>query len=162
MKSKRIAELGLMIALAFVLGYLENLLPLQIGIPGAKLGLANVVTLLAIIRLGPKEAMAVAIARAILSGFTFGSLYSMLYSLAGGILSTLIMWGLSKGNRFSIIGVSVAGGVAHNIGQLFVAMIVLKSLDLKFYSGFLTLCGVATGALIGVICITVLKNIRTN
>lgn len=162
MKNKRMAELGLMIALAFVLGYLESLLPLQLGIPGAKLGLANVVTLIAIIRLGPKEAMTVAVVRAVLSGFTFGSLYSMIYSLAGGILSTLIMWGINKSKRFSVIGVSVAGGVAHNIGQLFVAMFVLKSIDLKFYSGFLTICGIATGVFIGVICITVLKNIRTN
>lgn len=162
MKSKKIAELGLLIALAFVLGYLESLIPFTIGIPGAKLGLANVVTLIAIVRLGLKDAVAVTFARAVLTGMTFGSLYSMIYSLAGGILSSIVMWALSRFKKFSMIGVSVAGGVFHNFGQLCVAMIILKSLDLKYYLGFLTVCGVVTGVFIGIICITVMKNIRTN
>ncbi|MBR3772377.1 MAG: Gx transporter family protein [Clostridium sp.] len=162
MKSKKIAELGLLIALAFVLGYLESLIPFTIGIPGAKLGLANVVTLIAIVRLGLKDAVAVIFARAVLTGMTFGSLYSMIYSLAGGILSSIVMWALSRFKKFSMIGVSVAGGVFHNFGQLCVAMIILKSLDLKYYLGFLTVCGVVTGVFIGIICITVMKNIRTN
>ena len=161
MKSKRVAELGLLIALAFVLGYLESLIPFNIGIPGAKLGLANIVTLIAIVRLGSKDALAVAVARAVLSGLTFGSMYSMLYSLAGGVLSTIVMCFLNRTKRFGMIGVSVTGGVTHNIGQLLVAMFVLKSIDLKYYSGFLIICGILTGVLTGIICITVMKNIRT-
>lgn len=162
MKSKRIAELGLMIALAFVLSYLESLIPLQLGIPGAKLGLANIVTLIAIARLGLKDAMAVAVARAILSGITFGSLYSMLFSLAGGIVSAFIMGKMIRIKSFGMIGISVVGGVSHNLGQLCVAMVVLKSLDLKFYAGFLILCGIITGVITGVICMLVLENIRAN
>lgn len=162
MKSSKVAQMGLMIALAFVLSYLESLLPIQLGIPGAKLGLANIVVLIAIVQFGEKEALFLTIARTVLSGLTFGSLYSMAYSLSGGILSTIIMSLMHKFKKFSIIGISVAGGVTHNMGQLLIAMIVLKSLDLKYYTGFLTLCGVLTGVIIGIVCRSVLKNIRTN
>ena len=161
MKSSKIAQMGLMIALAFVLSYLESLLPIQLGIPGAKLGLANIVVLIAIVQIGEKEALFLTVARAVLSGLTFGSLYSMAYSLSGGVLSTILMSFMHKVKKFSIIGMSVAGGVSHNMGQLIIAMLVLKSLDLKYYSGFLTLCGILTGVLTGLVCKNVLKNIRT-
>lgn len=161
MKSSKIAQMGLMIALAFVLSYLESLLPIQLGIPGAKLGLANIVVLIAIVQIGEKEALFLTVARAVLSGLTFGSLYSMAYSLSGGVLSTILMSFMHKVKKLSIIGISVAGGVSHNMGQLIIAMLVLKSLDLKYYSGFLTLCGILTGVLTGLVCKNVLKNIRT-
>lgn len=161
MKSSKIAQMGLMIALAFVLSYLESLMPIQLGIPGVKLGLANIVVLIAIVQFGEKEALFLTAARAVLSGITFGSLYSMAYSLSGGMLSVILMSFMHKMKKFSIIGISVVGGVSHNIGQLIIAMLVLKSLDLKYYSGFLTLCGILTGILTGLICKTVLKNIRT-
>lgn len=161
MKSSKIAQMGLMIALAFVLSYLESLLPIQIGIPGAKLGLANIVVLIAIVQFGEKEALFLTVARTVLSGITFGSLYSMAYSLSGGILSTILMSFMHKVKKFSIIGISVAGGVTHNMGQLVIAMLVLKSLDLKYYSGFLILCGILTGVLTGLVCKSVLRNIRT-
>ena len=161
MKSSKIAQMGLMIALAFVLSYLESLLPIQIGIPGAKLGLANIVVLIAIVQFGEKEALFLTVARAVLSGLTFGSLYSMAYSLSGGVLSTILMSFMHKVKKFSIIGISVVGGVTHNMGQLVIAMLVLKSLDLKYYSGFLILCGILTGVLTGLVCKSVLQNIRT-
>lgn len=161
MKNSKIAQMGLMIALAFVLSYLESLMPIQLGIPGVKLGLANIVVLIAIVQFGEKEALFLTAARAVLSGITFGSLYSMAYSLSGGMLSVILMSFMHKMKKFSIIGISVVGGVSHNIGQLIIAMQVLKSLDLKYYSGFLTLCGILTGILTGLICKTVLKNIRT-
>ena len=161
MKSSKIPQMGLMIALAFVLSYLESLLPIQIGIPGAKLGLANIVVLIAIVQFGEKEALFLTVARTVLSGITFGSLYSMAYSLSGGILSTILMSFMHKVKKFSIIGISVVGGVTHNMGQLVIAMLVLKSLDLKYYSGFLILCGILTGVLTGLVCKSVLQNIRT-
>ncbi len=162
MKSSKVAQMGLLIALAFVLSYLEGLLPLQLGIPGAKLGLANIVLLFAIVQFSEKDALMLTIVRTFLTGFTFGSIYSMAYSLSGGVLSTIFMALMHKSKKFSIIGISVTGGVIHNIGQLIVAMIVLKTLDLRFYLGFLILCGVLTGFLIGVISSVILKNIRTN
>ena len=85
----------------------------------------------------------------------------MAYSLSGGVLSTILMSFMHKVKKFSIIGISVAGGVSHNMGQLIIAMLVLKSLDLKYYSGFLTLCGILSGVLTGLVCKSVLKNIRT-
>ena len=160
MKNSKIAQMGLMIALAFVLSYLESLMPIQLGIPGVKLGLANIVVLIAIVQFGEKEALFLTAARAVLSGITFGSLYSMAYSLSGGMLIVILMSFMHKMKKFSIIGISVVGGVSHNIGQLIIAMLVLKSLDLKYYSGFLTLCGILTGILTGLIFKTLLKNIR--
>lgn len=162
MKNSTIAKMGLMVALAFILSYLESLLPFQLGIPGAKLGLANIVTLTAIVQIGSKEAFFLMLVRTVLTGFTFGSLYSMAYSLAGGLFSILIMSIMYKSRRFSIIGISIAGGVVHNLGQLVVAMAVLKSLDLKYYAGFLVLCGVVTGLLIGIICSSLQKNLSSH
>lgn len=162
MKSSKIAQMGLLIALAFVLSYLETLIPIQIGIPGVKLGLANIVVIIAIVQFGEKEAFFLTIVRAILSGFTFGSLYSMVYSLSGGILSTLFMSFMHKFKIFSIIGISVAGGVVHNMGQLLVAMIVLRTVDLRYYSGVLVLSGALTGILVGVVSNSVLKYLRLN
>lgn len=161
MKNSTIAKMGLMVALAFILSYLESLLPFQLGIPGAKLGLANIVTLTAIMQFGSKEAFFLMLVRTVLTGFTFGSLYSMAYSLAGGLFSIFIMSIMYKSRRFSIIGISIAGGVVHNLGQLLVAMAVLKSLDLKYYTGFLILCGVVTGLLIGIICSSLQKNLSS-
>lgn len=162
MKSHKVAQLGLLLALAFVLSYLESLFPFHLGIPGAKLGLANIVILITIVQFGSKEALFLSVVRALLSGFTFGSLYSMAYSLSGGIFSTIIMSIMHKLKKFSIIGISVTGGVVHNMGQLLVAILVLKSLDLKYYSGFLVVCGIITGLLTGIICVIVLKNIKSN
>lgn len=161
MKNYKIAQMGLMIALAFILGYLESLFPLSLGIPGVKLGLANIVVLIAIVQFGTKDAMLLAFVRAVLTGFTFGNLYYMLYSLSGGLLSAFVMSLMHKTKKFSIIGISVTGGVMHNIGQLAVAMIVLKSLDLKYYLGFLTICGILTGVLTGIVSMTVLKSLKT-
>lgn len=161
MKSKKVAQMGLMIALAFVLGYLESLFPIQMGVPGMKLGLANIVVLIAIIKYKPSDALFLAVVRAVLTGLTFGTLYSMAYSLSGGILSTIIMLIMHKFKKFSIIGISVVGGVMHNMGQLMVASVVLKSLDLKYYAGFLIVCGVITGALTGTVCMVIQKNLRS-
>lgn len=160
MNSSKIAQMGLLVALAFILSYVESLIPLQIGIPGVKLGLANIVVLIAIVQFGEKEAFFLAVVRAVLSGFTFGSLYSMAYSLSGGILSTLIMNFMHKIKKFSIIGISVTGGVVHNMGQLMVAMLVLRSADLKYYAGFLILSGILTGLFVGIVSNSTLKHLK--
>lgn len=161
MKSYKVAQMGLLIALAFILGYLESLIPIHIGIPGVKLGLANIVVLIAIVKFEPKDVITLAVVRAVLSGLTFGTLYSMAYSLSGGLLSAFIMLIMHKFKKFSIISISVVGGVTHNIGQLLVASVVLKSLDLRYYSGFLIICGCITGILTGIIAVTVLRYLKT-
>jgi len=161
MKSKKVAQMGLLVALAFILGYLESLFPIQVGIPGVKLGLANIVVLIAIVKYQSSDALFLAVVRAVLTGLTYGTLYSMAYSLSGGLISTIIMILMHKFKKFSIIGISVVGGVMHNIGQLIVASVLLKSLDLRYYAGFLIICGVITGALTGTVCTAVQKNVKS-
>lgn len=151
MKTKRIACLGLFIALAFVLSYVEYLLPLNIGIPGAKVGLANLVVMVALYTVGKKDAALLSIVRVVLVGFTFGNLAMMLYSMAGALLSFVVMLIAKRTKLFSITGVSVLGGVFHNVGQIIVAMFVLETASLLYYLPFLIVIGTISGIVIGVI-----------
>ena len=151
MKTKRIACLGLFIALAFVLSYVEYLLPLNIGIPGAKVGLANLVVMVALYTLGKKDAALLSVVRVVLVGFTFGNLAMMLYSMAGALLSFIVMLIAKRTRLFSITGVSVLGGVFHNVGQIIVAMFVLETSSLLYYLPFLIVIGTISGIVIGVI-----------
>lgn len=160
MNAKRIAEIGMMVGLAMVLSYLESLLPVSLGIPGVKLGLSNVVTLFALYRCGSGPAFGIAVTRIVLCGVTFGSFSAMLYSLAGGLLSYLVMLLLKKTDRFSVYGVSVAGGVFHNIGQVAVAAWVLQTSLLFYYIPFLLIAGTIAGVCIGVVCGGVIKRIQ--
>ncbi|MDD7268123.1 MAG: Gx transporter family protein [Lachnospiraceae bacterium] len=150
-KSKRFATIGLLTALAFIFSYLESLLPVPLPVPGVKLGLANLVVLVALYIPGAKEAFALFIVRILLVGFTFGSPSTLLFSLAGGLLSFVVMWLLSRFEGFSIIGVSVAGGIMHNVGQLLTAAVVVKSGSLLYYMPVLLIAGVLTGLAIGLI-----------
>lgn len=149
MKTHKIAQIGMLVALAMVFSYLESLLPISLGIPGIKLGLSNVVTIFALYQCNVLVALGIALVRIILCGFTFGSLSTMLYSLAGGMLSLLVMVVLKKTKKFSIYGVSIAGGVSHNVGQLLVAACVLRTGLLVYYLPFLLVAGCVAGAAIG-------------
>ena len=151
MKTKRIACLGLFIALAFVLSYVEFLLPLNIGIPGAKVGLANLVVMVALYTLGKKDAALLSFVRVVLVGLTFGNLAMLLYSLTGAILSFLAMLIAKRTKLFSITGVSVLGGVFHNVGQIIVAMLVLETGSLLYYLPFLIVIGTISGVVIGLL-----------
>ena len=147
--AKTVALLAMMIALALVFSYVETLIPINFGIPGVKLGLANLVIVAALYLIGGKEAFLVSVVRIFLSGFMFGNLFSILYSLAGAALSLTVMELLKKHSGFSLIGISVAGGVTHNIGQLIVAMIVVSNTSLMIYAPALLVAGVLAGILIG-------------
>lgn len=148
---EKIAYLGVLAALAILFGYIESLIPFYFGIPGMKLGLANIMTVVVLYLLGTWEAAVVSVVRILVVSLLFGSSYSLLYSLAGGVLSLVIMILLKHVKRFSILGVSLAGGVMHNVGQLLVAMIVVKEIRLTFYAPFLMIAGAITGMLIGII-----------
>lgn len=150
-KKSRVAFLGMLLGLAFVLAYVESLIPFFIGIYGIKLGLANLVVMIALYNLGNKEAFIIAVARIVLVGFTFGNLFSMLYSLAGGLLSYAVMLLGKKSNFFSMKGVSVLGGIFHNVGQILVAMWVVENEKILFYLPVLIISGVLTGAMIGIL-----------
>ena len=156
---KKIAFYGLLIALAFVLSYIESLIPVFIAIPGAKLGLTNLVVLIALERFGKKDAFIINMIRILLVGFTFGNTFSLLYSFAGGILSFLIMILLKKTKKFSLVGTSVGGGVGHNIGQIIVAAFVLETGALVYYLPFLLVIGTVAGVIIGILSAEIIKRL---
>ncbi len=149
--TKRVALGGMLVALAFVFGYIEFLLPLPFGIPGMKLGLANLVVLLCLYTMGAPLTAVVSLIRILLAGFTFGSVSGMLYSLAGGTLSFLIMWLCYRREHFSPIGVSMLGGILHNLGQLLVAFVMLGASGVIYYLPPLLITGAVTGFLIGTV-----------
>lgn len=149
-KIKSIALFGMMVALAFTFSYLESLIPFDFAIPGVKLGLANLVVVVALYTMKPGEALCIVIIRIFLAGLTFGNAYSLAYSLCGGLLSYAVML-LFKKTRLSIIGVSMLGGISHNIGQIIVAAIVLGTARIAYYLPVLLVSGVATGLAIGIV-----------
>ena len=160
MKTNRIAFLGLLVALAFVLSYVEMLLPISMGIPGAKIGLANLVVMVAIYTIGPKNAFILSIVRVVLVGLTFGNMAMMIYSLAGAMLSFIAMIIGRKTKLFSIIGVSVLGGVFHNVGQIIVAIIALDATSLVNYFPFLAVIGTISGIVIGIVSGMITERIK--
>lgn len=160
MKTNKIAYLGLLIALAFVFSYVEFLLPINLGIPGAKLGLANLVIIVAMYTIREKEAFVLSMIRIVLVGFTFGSMSSMLYSFAGGILSFAVMVLAKKTKKLSATGVSVLGGIFHNIGQILLAMLVLETASLVAYLPLLLIVGCVSGVVIGLLGAMVTMRIR--
>ena len=157
--NKRIAYYGLLVALAFIFSYVESLIPLNFGIPGIKLGLANLVVIIALYMFGIKEAAAVSFIRIVLVGFTFSSVAAMVYSLAGGILSLLVMIIAKKSDKLSTLGVSVLGGVFHNVGQIIVAMKVLETESLIYYLPVLMVSGIVAGVVIGILAAEVIKRL---
>ena len=158
--AKTVALLAMMIALALVFSYVETLIPINFGIPGVKLGLANLVIVAALYLIGGKEAFLVSVVRIFLSGFMFGNLASIMYSLAGGLLSLAVMLILKKTDKLSILAVSVLGGICHNIGQLIVAILVVENLKLIFYVPVLLISGFVTGLLIGIVSRVILPAVR--
>lgn len=156
----RAAYFGVFTALALMFSYIETMIPIQFGVPGIKLGFANIMIVIMLYKSSAKEALLLSIVRIMLSGFLFGNLSSILYSIAGGVLSLGIMTLLKKQGGFSVIGVSVAGGVSHNVGQLIVAMLVVETYQVGYYFPVLLVAGVLTGLGIGVVSQEVLKRIK--
>ncbi|MDD3795838.1 MAG: Gx transporter family protein [Lachnospiraceae bacterium] len=147
--NRKIAYLGIFSSLAIIFGYIETLIPVFAGVPGMKLGLANLAVLFILYRYSYKEAFLVSVIRIIVIGFLFGNMFSILYSLAGAVLSLTVMTLIKRKSDFSIIGVSVAGGVSHNAGQLLAAMLIVGNTSLLYYAPVLLISGVLTGLLIG-------------
>ena len=149
-KPKTIALLGICTTIALVLAWLEAMLPpLFAAVPGIKMGLPNIILVFLLYRRGPDFAALVSFLRVVLITLLFGNAMALIYSLAGGALSMLLMWLLSRLQWFSTVGVSVAGGVAHNIGQVLMAMLLLETPQLGYYLVVLTITGTAAGILVG-------------
>ena len=146
-----------MAALAIILGYVEMLLPVFFVVPGMKLGLANLVTVFVLYRYRAKEAAVISLIRIVVIGFLFANLFSILYSLAGAALSLLCMTAARRFSGLSIVGVSILGGVTHNLGQLIVAALVVENGNVFYYFPALLISGLVTGALIGIVTGEILK-----
>ena len=159
MSQKKISYIGLFSAVAIIFGYVESLIPFFAGIPGMKLGLANLAVLFILDAYSWKEAALVSAIRIFVIGFLFGNMFNILYSLAGAALSLAVMTFLKKKSDFSILGISVAGGVSHNIGQLIIAVFVTSSSAFLYYAPVLLISGVITGLLIGILTREVRKRI---
>ena len=150
MKASKVARYGLITALALVLSWLESLLP-PLGVPGVKLGLPNLAIVFALYRLGFRDACVISLVRVALVALLFGNGAGLAYSIAGAVLSLAVMGLLWKTGKFSSIGVSVAGGVAHNAGQILVAMVLLETSRLEWYLPVLWISGTVAGVLIGIV-----------
>lgn len=146
----KVAYLGVFLALALICSYVESLIPFYFVIPGVKLGLTNIVVVLMLYCVGTKEAFLISMLRIVLSGFLFGNMFSILYSLAGGILSFLVMYLLKSTRKFGVLPISVSGGVFHNVGQLIVAAAVVENYNIFYYMPVLLIAGIITGFLIGI------------
>lgn len=158
MKTKT-AYLGFFAAIAIIFGYVETLIPVFAGIPGIKLGLANLSVLIILKKYGFKDAALVSVVRILVIGFLFGNMFSILYSLAGATLSLSVMVLLLKKTELTTVGISVFGGVTHNIGQLVIAALVVENTAVFYYTPPLLISGVVTGFLIGILTQEVLKRL---
>lgn len=156
--SKRVSLTAMFIAFAVILSYVESFIPV-IGIPGAKLGLANLAIIIVLYLEGIKEAAICNCIRILIIGAMFGNLFSILFAMAGAFISLTIMYILKKTDRFSIITVSICGGVFHNIGQLIVASFVVETYSVIVYLPVLILLGSITGSFIGILSGNVLNKI---
>ena len=151
LRTKKLALSAILAALAMILSYVEAMVPMPVPIPGIKLGLANLVILLAIYRLGFKYALAINCIRIFVTGLLFTGVFGILYSLAGGLLSLLVMYLLYRTEIFSMVVVIMAGGVAHNLGQLLTACLIMSNIRLMSYFAVLLFAGIGSGILMGIV-----------
>ena len=148
--TKKLTLLGLLTAIALILSYVEALLPpIFVAVPGIKMGLPNIAIIFVLYRFGLKEAAAVSLVRLAAVALLFGNAMTLIYSLAGATLSLALMSLLKKSNWFSMIGVSIAGGVSHNLGQILVAIWLMETAEIGYYMIILTVTGTFAGILIG-------------
>lgn len=157
--TKRLAYSAMFAALALIFSYVEVLIPIPIPIPGVKLGIANLVILIAIYRLNFKYAFTINCVRIVAAGLLFSGVFGMIYSFAGGILSIIVMYALYKTGKFSMVGISMAGGVMHNLGQLIIACLIVENVRLMSYFAVLLFSGLISGILIGIIAYVIEKRL---
>ena len=161
MKSKKTAYLAIFTACALILSFVETLIPpVYSAVPGIKIGLPNIIIIYALYKISFLSAFAVSLVRVLLVALLFGNVMTLLYSLAGAVLSLTIMVILKKTAWFSIAGVSVTGAVFHNLGQIIVAILILDTVEVGYYMLVLTLTGVVSGILVGILSAILLKRTK--
>lgn len=161
-QTKKIVYIALLVAQALVLHIVERMIPINLGIPGAKLGLANIITLVSLYIFNFKDCFSIVIIRTALANFLAGSLSSFLFSISGGILSLIAMYEIKKIGKenISVIGVSIFGAVFHNIGQILIAAMIIQNLRITVYLPFLMISAIATGFFVGIVVKFLLKYLR--
>ena len=159
MKASKLSLLALSVSLAMILSFVESQIPAMVAIPGVKVGLANIVVVFALYKLGWKCAAVISLTRVFLVGLLFGNGISILYSFTGAIVSFVVMLLLKKAKVFSTMAVSVAGGVLHNLGQIAMACVIMGTDVLRYYAPFLILSGTLAGIVIGVLAAIMIRRI---
>lgn len=159
-KSRRISYCAVFTALAMIFSYVEAILPIHFGVPGMKLGLANLVVVTGLYYMSEKDVLFISMTRILLMGMLFGNGMSLIYSLTGGILSYLIMVLLKKKTNLSVLVISISGGITHNIGQLIAASFVVSNFHIFYYFPALLIAGTITGLLIGIVSERILKILK--
>ena len=160
MNNKKIAKIAIFSALATIFGYIESLFPLPIPVYGAKVGISNIVILTSLYLLTTPISFGIMLIKTFVSSLLFSGLSAFLYSVSGGFLSVITMSILKKTKKFSVIGISIAGGVTHNIGQLIVAAVFLKNINIFYYLPILIIIGIIAGAVIGIISDIIIKRLQ--
>ncbi len=161
-KNKQIALRGALIALALVLSYLESFIPVFVFVPGMKIGLANIVTVIALFTLGIKDTVIISLGRIFLSGVLFGNITTIIYSIAGAAVSLLFMILVKRLKIFSVTGISIIGGITHNLGQIMVAAILLSNARIFYYMLILVIAGTFAGIVTGILAKTVMERVDFN
>ena len=160
MKTTKLTVMALSVALAMILSFVESQIPAFVAVPGVKVGLANIVVVFVLYKLGWKEAAVISLVRVFMMAVLFGSGVSFFYSVAGAVLSLGGMILLKKCKVFSYVAVSVAGGVLHNAGQIAMACILLQTDVIRYYLPFLIISGVIAGVAVGLIAAVMVKRIN--
>lgn len=160
LKTRRLVTLSAIIAVAMILSYVESLIPAFVAVPGVKIGLSNIATVFALYALGWPYAICVSVVRVFLSALLFGNFVSLIYSLSGAALALLAMILLKKLDIFSSVGVSVAGGICHNAGQIIAACLVMETAAISLYLIPLVISGTIAGVVIGVIAGNLVERVK--
>lgn len=159
-KIKKLTLLGLFISVALVVSFIETLIPPIIPVPGIKIGLANIITVLVLYKFGLKSAITVSILRVALANLLFGTVLTLAYSFAGALLSLTLMYTFKRLGLFSTVGVSIIGGVSHNTAQIIVACILLQTSQISYYLPILFISGTVTGTVIGILGALLIKRLN--
>jgi heptaprenyl diphosphate synthase len=157
--TRKIAVCGLMTAIAMIFSYIESLIPIPLPVPGIKLGIANMAIIVVLFIIGISEAVIVDILRVVLTAALFGNFNSFMFSISGAVLSILVMSLLKKTDKFSEVGISVAGGVMHNVGQTIAAVFIMQTSAIAFYLPVLMISGIVTGIIIGIVASVIIKSV---
>lgn len=150
-KTKKIAFLGIATSIALILAYIEAILPpIWTAVPGIKVGLPNLIIILVLYKFGFNQAVLVSGVRLVIVSMLFGNAMTLAYSVAGAVLSLVLMGILKKTDKFSTVGVSIVGAVAHNLGQIIVAIFLFETVQIGYYMVILAITGTIAGVFIGI------------